>query len=324
MRMTGLLALAALLAACAPIPGARSAPGRLGAPLISHHQHLISPRSAALSGLPVFDGRALLAQLDEAGIGRAVVLSIAYSYADDRRNLPNARDLVREENDWTASQVDGDRLVGFCSVNPLTDYALAEIERCVRLPNMIGLKLHHGNSAVSLRNPAHVGRLQAVFRLANRLRLPIVLHLRARTTEPWGAEDARIFLNEILPAAPDVVVQVAHLAGAGGYPADVDAAMGVLADAVAAHDPRTRRLFFDITSVATAGTSQAEGATIAHRIRQVGTNRVLFGADLAVGGNPTPAQAWAIFRSKIPLTAAEFAGIAGNSAPYMRQRRRVR
>jgi predicted TIM-barrel fold metal-dependent hydrolase len=318
------MALAALFAACAPVPGARSPSTRPGAPLISHHQHLISPRSAALSGLPVFDGRALLAQLDEAGIGRAVVLSIAYSYADDRRNLPNARELVREENDWTASQVDGHRLVGFCSVNPLTDYALEEIARCVRLPNMIGLKLHHGNSAVSLRNPAHVARLQGIFRLANRLRLPIVLHLRARTSQPWGAEDARIFLNEILPAAPDVVVQVAHLAGAGGYPADVDAAMGVLADAVAARDPRTRRLFFDLTSVATAETTQTEGATIARRIRQVGTNRVLFGADLAVGGNPTPAQAWSILRSKIPLTTAEFAGIAGNIAPYMRQRRRVR
>jgi predicted TIM-barrel fold metal-dependent hydrolase len=324
MRMIGLMALAALFAACAPIPRASPASTHPGAPLISYHQHLISPRSAALSGLPVFDGRALLAQLDAAGIGRAVVLSIAYTYADDRRNLPNARTLVREENDWTASQVDGDRLIGFCSVNPLTDDALEEIARCVRLPNMIGLKLHHGNSAVSLRNPAHVERLQAVFRLANRLRLPIVLHLRARTSQPWGAEDARIFLDQVLPAAPDVVVQVAHLAGAGGYPADVDQAMGVLADAVAAHDPRTRRLYFDITAVATAETTQAEGAAVARRIRQVGTSRVLFGADLAVGGNPAPAQAWSIFRTRIPLTAAEVAGIAGNIAPYMRQHRRVR
>jgi hypothetical protein len=47
-------------------------------------------------------------------------------------------------------------------------------------------------------------------------------------------------------------------------------------------------------------------------------------ADLAVGGTPTPAQAWSILRSKIPLTTAEFAGIAGNIAPFMRQRRRVR
>ena len=44
----------------------------------------------------------------------------------------------------------------------------------------------------------------------------IVVHLRASETQnlPYGREEARIFLDELLPAAPDVTVQVAHLGGA--------------------------------------------------------------------------------------------------------------
>jgi hypothetical protein len=59
-----------------------------------------------------------------------------------------------------------------------------------------------------------------------------------------------IFLNELLPAAPDVVVQVAHLASAGS-PQDEGAqqALEVFVDAVARNDPRTRRLYFDATTL---------------------------------------------------------------------------
>jgi hypothetical protein len=35
---------------------------------------------------------------------------------------------------------------------------------------------------------------------------------------PYGAKQARTFLNEVLSAAPDVPVQIAHLAGGGCSP----------------------------------------------------------------------------------------------------------
>lgn len=292
-------------------------------PRVSHHQHLVSPATSRLWGgetVP-FDAAALVAQLDVAGIERAVVLSLAYIYGDERKGIENERERVREENDWTAGQVARwpQRLIGFCSVNPLSSYALAEIERCTRLPNMNGLKLHLGNSGVSLRNPAHAARLTEVFRAANARRTPIVVHMRARTGTPYGAEDATIFLNQVLPVAPNSVVQVAHLAGAGpGYPDYADAAFGVLADAISMGDARTHNLYFDVTTVATDRTTSENGALIARRIRQVGIRRILFGADLAVGGNPSPREGWAIFREKIPLADTEFASIAASIAPYIK------
>lgn len=316
-----ILALFAWLAAAGPAR-AQSPPQSAPAPRVSHHQHLVSPSTAQLwgNGAVPFDAAALIAQLDAAGIDRAVVLSVAYTYGDERKQVPNDRERVREENDWTAAQVARwpERLIGFCSVNPLSPYALEEIDRCTRLPNMNGLKLHLGNGGVSLRDSTHAARLAEVFRAANARRTPIVVHMRARSGTPYGAEDAAIFLDRVLPAAPDSVVQVAHLAGAGpGYPDHADAAFAVLADAVAAGDPRTRNLYFDITTVATERTTPENGALIARRIRQVGTGRILFGADLATGGNPPPGEAWAVFRRMVPLDDAEFAAIAANVAPYV-------
>jgi hypothetical protein len=55
-------------------------------------------------------------------------------------------------------------------------------------------------------------------------------------------------------------------------------------------------------------------------IRRVGAHRVFFGSDMPVGGNPPPAESWAIFRAKVPLTPAEMRTIALNEPPYAARR----
>jgi predicted TIM-barrel fold metal-dependent hydrolase len=77
---------------------------------------------------------------------------------------------------------------------------------------MKGVKLHFSNSGVVLTKPEHLKRVQAVFAEANRLRLPIVVHL---TGAENGMPEARIFLDEVLPKAPDVIVPIAHMAAPG-------------------------------------------------------------------------------------------------------------
>jgi predicted TIM-barrel fold metal-dependent hydrolase len=157
-----------------------------------------------------------------------------------------------------------------------------------------------------------------MFRAANARGVPIVVHMRARGGTPYGREDGEIFLNEVLSQAPRSVVQIAHLAGAGGYPDYADEVMAVVLNAIAARDRRTSNVYFDITTVVTAETSPENAALIAKRIREAGLHRVLFGADLAFGGNPAPRESWTLFREKTPLTADELATIAANVAPYMR------
>jgi predicted TIM-barrel fold metal-dependent hydrolase len=257
----------------------------------------------------------LVARLDEAGIRQAVVLSGAYGFASGSSAGPDEQARVRAENDWTAAQVAAypERLVGFCGVNPIRDYAVAELERCASALHLRGLKLHLGNSGVDLRNPAHVEQLRQVFRTANRLRLPITIHLR--TPDPtYGREHSLIFLEQLLPDAADVPVQVAHLAGTSpGYSSDE--AMAPLAEAVAAGDPRTRSLYFDLAGNVTPTISAESAQLIARRIRQVGTERILFGSDLDPASSPR--REWGTFRGMIPLTDAEFRTIADNRLPYL-------
>ncbi|HVF18093.1 MAG TPA: amidohydrolase family protein [Steroidobacteraceae bacterium] len=294
---------------------------KLAAPVGTYHQHLISPAIGTLWQVPDrLDAEQLIQQLDDAGIRTAAVLSVAHAYGDDRRQIPDEYAQVRAENDWTQQQVARwpQRLVGFCGVSPLKSYALEELERCAKLPNMRGLKLHLGNSGVELRKPEHVERLGAIFEAAQAHKLSIAIHMKTRTGLPYGREDATIFLNKVVSRAPNTPIQIAHLAGAGpGYQDFIDDALSVFVAAIQARDPHTRNLFFDVTTVATRETTAENGALIARRIRELGPNRILFGADHSLSGNPAPGEAWRIFRTMIPLTPAELQTIAANVPSYM-------
>jgi uncharacterized protein len=304
-------------------------------PLIDYHQHLFSPATVALispkptaaSGTPItpISASDLVALLDAAGIRRALVLSVAYTWGSPNRSVENEYEKVKADNDWTSQQVAQfpDRLRGFCGVNPLRDYAFAELERCAKDPQLhYGLKLHFGNSVVDLHNAQHVEQLRRVFKFANDHGMAIVVHMHPSISRglPYGRDEARIFLNDVLPAAPDVAVQIAHLAGAGGYDdVGADEAFGVLADAVANHDAHARHLYFDVSSAVglSLGIPVDKANVMARRLRQIGLDRILFGSDAATGGNLAPREAWAAFR-QLPLTDAEFVQIANNVAPYMR------
>ena len=328
-RLTTVLAIAVGCSVVARIEERGPQGVKQSVPLADHHQHLWSPELAALvsSTPPVVDAKPrtaadLIAQLDAAGIRRAVVLSAAYIFEQPSRNVDDAAEKLRRENDWNSRQVAQfpDRLIGFCGLNPLEDYALDELKRCASNPNLRrGLKLHFGNSVVDYHDPAHIQQVQRVFRAANDYRMTIVVHARASVTRklPYGRDEARVFLNELLPAAPDVVVQVAHLAGAGPWDdTGTQEAFGVFADAIAKRDPRTRLLYFDVT---------VQGATLtadvarpwATMIRQVGVERMVFGSDATLP-SVTPADTWAALRKLLPLSDDEFLSIANNAPPYMR------
>jgi Predicted metal-dependent hydrolase of the TIM-barrel fold len=91
----------------------------------------------------------LVALLEKAGIRRARVFSIAYQFSNPNKPpFEDEYERVKAENDWTSRQVAlfPDRLRGFCTVNPLKDYAIAEIGRCAKDPQL------------------HAGRTQAAFR----------------------------------------------------------------------------------------------------------------------------------------------------------------
>jgi predicted TIM-barrel fold metal-dependent hydrolase len=262
------------------------------------------------------DAAKLIPQLDEAGISRAVVLSAGYWFGSDFRSVRPANEYaaVRAENDWVTEQVARypDRLVAFCSFNPLRPYAMAELERCAASGSFKGIKLHFGSSDVDLRKPDHAAAIGRLFAAANRLGLAIIVHLwTSPEFDESGDANARHFLDA-LAFAPDVTVQVAHLAGGGRASLK---AMDVFAQAFEAGDPRTRQLYFDVASSAEKESVENLARDVV-LIRRIGLDRIVYGSDLSPP-NPPPLSAWAGFH-RMPLTDAEIRQIANNIAPYLK------
>lgn len=261
------------------------------------------------------DAKDIVKQLDDAGILKAVALSVAYWFGGEFRNLGGGERehaLVRAENDWVAEQVAQypDRLVGVCSVNPLRSYAVREVRRCGQQKFFRAVKLHHGNSRVDLRKPEHAKAVGEVFSEANRHRLGLVVHLwNDPIFETEGGEHAQAFLDQVLPNAPDVAVHVAHMAGGGRA---TQPALKVFADAISAGDSRTRNLYFDVASLVD-GETPANLHLDVERMRQIGLDRILFGSEASTQS----LNAWASLHM-LPLTQQEFRIIASNVVPYAR------
>lgn len=175
MSTNRILALLRILCAVSAILSVSSAYGQV-APLADHHQHLFSPATTnVVTSLNPITASDVVSLLYAAGMKRAVVLSVAYMFGGPNRTVENEYDKVKAENDWTSQQVGlfPNRLLGFCSFNPLREYALDELARCARDPRLrASLKLHFGNSVVDLgrdglvhHNAFHFNQLVAGQRL---------------------------------------------------------------------------------------------------------------------------------------------------------------
>jgi predicted TIM-barrel fold metal-dependent hydrolase len=247
----------------------------------------------------------LISQLDDAGIRGAVVLSNAYFFDGLVPYSGDAYAAVRAENDWTAEQVmrHPDRLVALCSFNPTKDYAVAELERCSENKAFTGVKLHFGTSPVGMDDPEQVAKTRRVFEAANRLRLPLLVHAAGSTQ--WGADHAETFLKELVAAAPDVQVVVAHLWGGAFYN---EAALDVFANAVSSGNPLAKNLYFEVASAQQGNAAMLE--RVAERMRKIGMERIYFGSDAH------PESSWEDFREDVPLTKEEMKTLATNVAPW--------
>ncbi|HEY0810310.1 MAG TPA: amidohydrolase family protein, partial [Longimicrobiales bacterium] len=273
----------------------------------------ISPPTYA----PSIDAKKVIEALDDAGIKYATVLSVAYWFGDPEKQVNDRAAKTRAENDWVIAETQKyrDRLIPFCGVNPIADYAIAELERCAGL-GIRGMKIHR-NSKFEPANAEHLNELKEFFRAANKHGLAIVIHLR-------GAP--QLYIDHIFPEAPDVPIQIAHMASGMDN-------LKVFADAITAGKPGTKNLWFDWTQALpieelwTHGrpgggiggpVSSEEKAEMVGLMKAVGLGRILFGTDMPLAWNPTPREWWRKTILTLPLTDFEISDIADNKPPYIR------
>lgn len=178
---------------------------------IDVHSHLMSQAltdGLTGGGVPASDAEDLIARLDEANVQKAVVLSLGYM-----SELSN--DLaVSAENDFVATEVaaNPDRLIGFCGINPLLLSAASELDRCLDLDGMVGVKLHPVGSGLNIADPDEAAALAAVFDKIAQHDAPVLIHVGAPLGLPLDA-DGLANLATIIATHPDVRVMHAHCAG---------------------------------------------------------------------------------------------------------------
>jgi predicted TIM-barrel fold metal-dependent hydrolase len=271
---------------------------------------------------PPIHAEKLIQVLDDAGIQYGVVHSLGYWFGNLNRDIPNRHAQTMAENDWTVAQTAKypDRLIPFCGVNPLAEYALSEIQRCAAKPAVRGMKIHFNNSGINLASPEHVEKLRHFFRASNTAGLALAVHVRG-PVQP--------FIDQVLPEAPDVPVQIAHMASG---PSQKFENAEKFADAIQAGKPGTRNLYFDWTQALAIEGSWRHGnplsypgeptpevrAHMAGLMRRLGLSRILYGTDMPLSWNPWPREWWTKTILPLPLTDDEIRDIADNVPPYIR------
>jgi predicted TIM-barrel fold metal-dependent hydrolase len=266
---------------------------------------------------PSIDAAKVIEALDDAGIRYATVLSVAYWFGDPEKQVADRRAATQAENDWVIAETRKypDRLIPFCGVNPLADYAIAELERCAGL-GVRGMKIHR-NSKFDPAVPEHREKLRQFFRAANSRGLALVIHLR-------GAP--QLYIDHLFPEAPDIPIQIAHM-GSGV------ANLKAFADAIATGKPGTKNLWFDWTQALPiedlwmhgrpggrigGPVAPGERAEMVALMRAVGMGRILYGTDMPLPWNPSPREWWRKTVLTLPLTDDEIRDIADNVPPYVR------
>ena len=200
---------ALLLAGC----GGRKAPravsslaGNDSVRIFDHHVHVMSPALVERwksIGVPFSKPDYAYSDIDSIlkfnPADRMFLISMAYLWASPEFSDSAERSNVARENDFVAglARKHPEKLFAFCGVNPLTDYAAAELLRCRNDLGMYGLKLHFASSGVSLNNADHLARVREILSLAADQKMPVVLHFDNQT-DTFDAADVDILIDSVL------------------------------------------------------------------------------------------------------------------------------
>jgi len=226
--------------------------------------HVHPPLDAEDKGVsPKSIAEELLDLMDKSGVSKAVILPIA--------------PYISNNYVYRIVEMEPRRLVGFASVVPNpADRAVKELERAVLDLGLRGLKLHPGMQGFCLRSP-HVWK---VLRRAGELGIPVILHAL------WMDESSLYFKSPYNPwenpledyallpyIVPETILVYAHMGGLLHFKE---------AFSIATH----KNVYLD-TSYSIITIARDVGLErLAHYIKLLGAEKILFGSDLVPGLTP--------------------------------------
>jgi len=262
---------AALLCTVQALAAAERSCGSPGA-IIDSHLHVASPENWETSPLKAMlpeqpTGEKALEVLKAANVDMAVLVSTAYLFPD--------RAMSMHENDYVAGLVKAhpDKFMGLCAISPPQPWALEELERCVNVLGLSGLKLHLHANPMNLTRPEDVATLSAVLKKAGELKpgFPVLIDFN------WFDDAQTVAMLEIAMANPQVKIIMAH---ALGHHYKEFVAVALLRKLV---QGGLDNLYVDISATLSAYPPDAPSFDdyIWH-LRKMGSDRILFGSDYPV------------------------------------------
>jgi len=293
-----------------------------------HHMHLVSPRMNSLLKRIGMERERPDTQYTEIGailetnrVGRGLFLSAAYLWAGFGLGEQELA-MVRAENDYLAAQVreNAGRAVGFCSVNPLRDYAEDEVRRCHGL-GLQGLKLHLNNAKLDLKADERAEAVRSLLALAGELGMPVVVHLDSGADD-FGRGDVERFVA-MLADLPALEIYVAHLGTNGGFDDSTRAALEVFEKAFEGGTLDGHTVLLDLSGVVLSRKNTRIPPVPADDLlelggimRRMGVERFVFGTDYSILDGPTYAEQ---VRESLGLTDNELEMLMSNAGPVLRE-----
>ncbi len=256
--------------------------------IVDAHVHLMTDttgwyaykKSAGGSDARTWDAEATVRLLDEAGIDRCWLFTLAglYGFNDCR----TANDQVIE-----AARQFPDRLVPFCTAFPNQDAkgAAGEIQRCLD-EGCRGVKFHPWLQSF----PANSAYLYPSLELCGRRRIPVLFHTGTPPySQPFQVmEQARRF--------PDVPFVIGHFGKI------------MFLDAVRSAE-MCPNVYLE--------TSGAQVSDLQFALERIGVERILFGTDLPIGGAASAKWNMVKIRSAMKNREREAAIFGGNALRMM-------
>lgn len=307
-------------------------------PTFDHHVHVISPTLIAhwkSVGMRFSRSDIEYGDPDEVmkivGTDRAIAVSMAHLYGSEwLSELETVRkheaDAVREENDFVANCVKKSRgrMCGFFSANPLGDYAMKEYERCLKVKQLVGLKLHFPANAIDINNDEHVTKLKKVFRWCVTNNVPILVHPAGVEESAFGLAGARRFWTELVEPHPNLKMIVAHIGASGGFGPNSAAILNGFQELRERNEKfMNAEIYFDMSGSilvseveGIAPTSISQCAALAASMRRIGLNHFVPASDYPA---LSPREIKDALLSKLPLERGELEKLLSNSAPFVRE-----
>jgi len=254
-------------------------------PLIDVHAHFYHPGSGRADGEHL--NRSRLRAGERIGITFHVASILGSWGASSPIYFQSPADTRRGNDEMLALQRGDARIRSYVAVNPNdTDFALAEIDRCVA-EGAVGLKL-----AAARR--CDDALLDAIIARAQPHSLPVLHHIWQHRRRHWGGQDVSdgADLAALAGRHPSVSFILAHIGGGGDYAHTFAAVRDV------------PNVLLDLSG------SGADRGMLDDALLAVGPRRLLWGADLTLCTGL--AKLWAL--EVMGLSAAELADIRWRNA----------